>query len=120
MKDLARTATPTLLAGELALIRQIVTDHAAWLETPGQRHALIIELFRQLSLLDFQALRGSAEWRTYIALHATYLSLADDDLRRQVQAALAQSGRDHVERIAAAWELMTGLFGRGSVASSTL
>jgi AcrR family transcriptional regulator len=111
VKDLARTATPTLLAGELALIRQIVADHATWLETPGQRHALIVELFRQLSLLDFQALRGSAEWRTYIALHATYLSLADDDLRRQVQAALAESERDHVESVAAAWELMAGLFG---------
>jgi AcrR family transcriptional regulator len=111
VKDLARTATPTLLAGELALIRQIVADRAAWLETPGQRHALIIELFRQLSMLDFQALRGSAEWRTYIALHATYLSLSDDDLRGQVQASLAESERDHIDGVAAAWELMTHLFG---------
>ncbi len=111
VKDLARTATPTLLAGELALIRQIVADHADWLETPGQRHALIVELFRQLSLLDFDALRTSAEWRTYIALHATYFSLADDELRTQVQAALAQSERDHVESVAAAWQLMTQLLG---------
>ncbi len=111
VKDLARTATPTLLTAELALIRQIVTDRADWLETPGQRHSLIIELFRQLALLDFQALRDSAEWRTYVALHATYLSLADDELRSQVQAALAQSERDHVESVAAAWELLAGLFG---------
>ncbi len=111
VKDLARTATPTLLAGELALIRQIVADRADWLETPGQRHALIVELFRQLSLLDFQALRGSPEWRTYVALQATYLSLADDELRGQVRAALAQSERDHIESVAAAWELMTHLFG---------
>jgi AcrR family transcriptional regulator len=111
VKDLARTATPTLLASELALIRQIVADHADWLETPGQRHALIVELFRQLSLLDFQALHGSPEWRTYIALHATYLSLADDELRSQVRAALTESERDHVARVAAAWELLTSLFG---------
>jgi AcrR family transcriptional regulator len=111
VKELARTATPNLLAGELALIRQIVADHGAWLETPGQRQALIVELFRQLSMLDFQALRGSPEWRTYIALHATYLSLADDELRSQVQAALAHSERDHVARVAAAWELLTHLFG---------
>jgi AcrR family transcriptional regulator len=111
VQDLARTATPTLLAGELALIRQIVADHAAWLETPVQRHALIVELFRQLSLLDFDALRCSPEWRTYIALHATYLSLADNELRSQVQAALAESEHDHVTRVAAAWELLTGLLG---------
>jgi AcrR family transcriptional regulator len=111
VKDLARTATPTLLAGELALIRRIVADHASWLETPGERHSLIIELFRQLSMLDFHALAGSAEWRTYIALHATYLSLADDGLRSQVQAALAESERDHVARVAAAWEHLSHLFG---------
>jgi AcrR family transcriptional regulator len=111
VKDLARTATPTLLAGELALIRQIVADRADWLEAPGQRHALIVELFRQLSMLDFQALHGSPEWRTYIALHATYLSLADDELRSQVRAALTESERDHVARVAAAWELLTSLFG---------
>jgi|SRR5580700_363951 AcrR family transcriptional regulator len=111
VKDLARTATPTLLAGELALVRQIVADHASWLETPGQRHSLIVELFRQLSMLDFHALAGSAEWRTYIALHATYLSLADDGLRGEVRAALAESERDHVARVAAAWELLTHLFG---------
>ena len=89
MKDLARTATPSLLAGEMALIRQIVADHAAWLETPEQRHSLVIELFRQLSVLDFEALSGSPEWRTHIALRATYLSLADDELRSQIQASLA-------------------------------
>jgi AcrR family transcriptional regulator len=111
VKDLARTATPALLAGELALIRQIAAAGAAWLETPGGRHALIVELFRQLPLLDFRALRGSAEWRTYVALHATYLSLADDELRGQVRAALAESERDHVESVAAAWELMTHLLG---------
>ena len=111
VKDLARTATPSLLAGEMALIRQIVADHAAWLETPEQRHSLVIELFRQLSVLDFEALSGSPEWRTYIALHATYLSLADDELRSQIQASLAQSERDHVARVAASWDLLAGLFG---------
>ncbi len=111
VKDLARTATPSLLAEEMALIRQIVADHATWLEAPDQRHSLVIELFRQLSVLDFEALRGSAEWRTYIALHATYLSLADDELRSQIQASLAQSEREHIARVAAAWDLLAGLLG---------
>lgn len=111
VKDLARNAVPTILTDELTMIRQIVADRADWLNTPAKRHSLIAELFRQLALLDFQTLRDSAEWRTYVALHATYLSLADDELRSQVQAALAQSEQEHAERVAAAWKLLTGLLG---------
>jgi AcrR family transcriptional regulator len=111
VKDLARNAVPTILTDELTMIRQIVADRADWLETPGQRRSLIAELFRRLALLDFEALRDSAEWRTYVALHATYLSLADDGLRSQVQAALAESEQEHAGRVAAAWELLTGLLG---------
>ena len=45
----------------------------------------MLELFRQLSLLDFQALYLSPQWRTYLALHATFMSLADGDLRDEVR-----------------------------------
>jgi AcrR family transcriptional regulator len=111
VQDLARNATPTILTEELTLIRQIVADSTDGLETAGQRHALIVELIRQLSLLDFQTLHGSPEWRTYIGLHATYLSLADEELRSRVQAALARSERDHNARVAAAWKHLASLFG---------
>ena len=67
----------------------------------GRRH-LILELFRQLSLLDFRALYGSPQWRTYLALHATFMSLADGDLRDEVQAILARSERERTARVAAA------------------
>jgi hypothetical protein len=63
------------------------------------------------SLLDFQTLYASAEWRTYIALHATFMSLAEGELRDQVQATLAQSERGFIGRVAATWELLCGLFG---------
>ncbi len=111
VKDLARNAVPAILADELTMIRQIVADRADWLDTPAQRRSLIAELFRQLALLDFQTLRESPPWQTYVALHATYLSLADDELRSQVQAALAQSEQEHARRVAAAWKLLTGLLG---------
>lgn len=111
VKELATNAIPGILADELELIGRIVAGHQDWLETPELRHGLVIELFRQLSLLDFQALYGSPEWRTYLALHATFLSIADGELRDQVQAALAQSERDHIARVARAWEHLTGLFG---------
>jgi len=111
VRELARTATPTIVDDEVAMIREIVADRLDWLETPELRHSLVVELFRRLALLDFDTLYGSAGWRTYIALHATFMSLADGDLRDQVQAALAESERAHLARIAAAWQQLAELFG---------
>ncbi len=111
VRELARNATPTIVDDELAMIREIVAGHLDWLETPELRHGLVVELFRRLAVLDFDTLYGSAGWRTYIALHATFMSLADGDLRDQVQAALAESERAHLARIAAAWQRLAGLFG---------
>ena len=111
VKELARSATPTIVDDELALIRRIVAERLDWLDTPGRRHSLVIELLRQLAPFDFQALYGSARWRTYLALHATFLSLADGQLRDQIGEALARSERDHRARVAHAWELLAGLFG---------
>jgi AcrR family transcriptional regulator len=111
VKELARTATPTILADEVALIREVFAERTDWLESATLRQGLVAELFRRLSLLDFQTLSGSAEWRTYVALHATFMSLADDELRAQVQAALAESEREHLIRVASAWEQLAGLLG---------
>jgi AcrR family transcriptional regulator len=111
VKELARSAIPTILDDELALIRRVVTERLDWLDAPERRHGLVIELIRQLALLDFQQLLGSAQWRTYLALNATFLSLADGELQDQVGEALAQSEHAHRARVAKAWELMAGLFG---------
>jgi len=111
VKELARTATPTIAAQEVALIREVFAERTDWLDSAALRQGLVAELFRRLSLLDFQTLSGSAEWRTYVALHATFMSLADDELRAQVQGALAESEREHLGRVASAWEQLAGLLG---------
>lgn len=111
VRELARNAAPTIIEEELAMIRGIVAERLDWLETPELRRSLLAELLRQLALLDFATLYGSAAWRTYLALHATFMSLSDGDLRDQVQAALAQSERGQLARIAAAWRRLAGLFG---------
>jgi AcrR family transcriptional regulator len=111
VRELARNATPTIQAEERELVGRIVAERADWLDTPEGRQSLIAELFRQLSVLDFQTLSDSAEWRTYLALHATFVSIADDELREQVQAALAESERDHIAAVATAWTQLTGLLG---------
>jgi len=111
VRQLAKDATPAIVEDELELMRQIAVSRPDWLETPELRRRLLLELFRQLSLLDFQAMLGSPGWRTYLALHATFVSLADGDLRDQVQAALNQSEQAHNARIAQAWRQLTALFG---------
>ncbi|MGP8000678.1 MAG: TetR/AcrR family transcriptional regulator [Streptosporangiaceae bacterium] len=111
VKELAKDATPNIAHDELALLHEVVAGHLDWLDTPELRHRLLLELFRQLAVLDFEALYGSPAWRTYIALHATFLSLADGALRDQVQAELARSERDRMARVAAAWRQLTTLFG---------
>lgn len=111
VKELAKNATPAIVGDELELIKTIVAGHLEWLGTPELRRGLIVELFRQLALFDFQALYGSAEWRTYIALHATFMSLANGGLRDQVRGTLAQSEHGRIARVAAAWKQLAGLFG---------
>lgn len=109
--ELAKNPTPGIVTDEMDLIRRIVAGRLDQLADPQARHALIVELFRQLSVLDFQTLYSSPGWRTYLALHATVLSLADGGLRDQVQAALGQAEQTHLARVARAWELMAGLLG---------
>jgi AcrR family transcriptional regulator len=111
VKELARDATPTIVNDEIDLMRRVVAEHPDWLETPELRHDLLGELFRQLALFDFQTIYGSAGWRTYFALHATVMSLAEGDLRDAVQASLAKSERSRNTRVANAWEQLAGLFG---------
>ena len=111
VKELAKDATPGIVNDEIELMRTIVKERLHWLETPELRQALVVELLRQLSLLDFQAIYSSPQWRTYIALNAASMGLVDGDLRDEVQTALARSENDRGERIAKAWEIMAQIFG---------
>lgn len=111
VKELARSASPAVIADEISLIKQVLSEHLDWLETPQLRHSLILELIRQLALLDFQSILASPGWRTYLALHATFSGLSNGELRDQVQAALAEAEADHVALVARAWHRIAGLFG---------
>ena len=111
VRELAKDATPTLVNDEMAMMRRVIGEHHDWIETPEKRRGLLLELFRQLSVLDFEAVYGSPQWRTYIALHATFMSLVDVDLRQQVQLALSQTEQDRIARIASSWEQISALFG---------
>jgi AcrR family transcriptional regulator len=111
IKELARNAAPPLAVDELTLIRQILAEHIDWLEQTDLRQRLMMDLIRQLALLDFQTVYASPGWRTYLALHATFLSLADGRLRDEVQRILAASERDRMSRVAQSWQRLATLFG---------
>jgi AcrR family transcriptional regulator len=111
VKELARSASPTIVYDEIELMKRILSEHLDWLQTPQTRHSLILELIRQLALLDFQAIVTSPGWRTYLALHATFSSLTDGDLRDQIQLALAQAEATRTAQVARAWRQLAGLFG---------
>jgi AcrR family transcriptional regulator len=112
VKELAKEALPPgIIDDEYDLLRRVVAGHPDGLDTPELRHNLLTEVFRQMALLDFKALNGSAEWRTYVALQAAFMSLADGELRDQVQDALARSEQARLTRVTGAWEQLAGLFG---------
>lgn len=111
VKELARSASPAIIADEISLMKQVLSEHLDWLETPQMRHSLILELIRQLALLDFQSILASPGWRTYLALHATFSGLSNGELRDQVQAALAHAEAGQVTLVARAWHQIAGLFG---------
>lgn len=111
VKELAMTASPTIIRDEIQLVKQVLAEHPDWLATPELRHALILELIRRLAVLDFQAILASPGWRTYLALHATFSSLTDTALREQVRAALALAESARTAQVARAWQQLAGLFG---------
>ncbi|MBO3752700.1 TetR/AcrR family transcriptional regulator [Streptosporangiaceae bacterium NEAU-GS5] len=111
VKQLAATAGPAIVDAEIRLIKRVLSEHLDWLQTPRRRHGLVLELIRQLALLDFQSILASPAWRTYLALHATFSGLAEGELRDQIQAALAQAEAARTAQIAQAWQLLAGMFG---------
>jgi AcrR family transcriptional regulator len=114
LRELAGATSPATIPGgdaAVELIKRVALEHLDWLDVRELRHDLVVELLRQGALRDFEIVHGSTEWRTYLALHATFLSLADGDLRDDVRITLAQSERGFITRIARSYEQMADLFG---------
>ncbi len=113
VRELARAATPRAVVENASwgLITGLVRADAERLADPNERWSLGVELMRQAADGDFAVMHASAEWRTYLALNATFLSITDPVLRAEVQAALAAAQQRFVDGIAAGWQLLAGLLG---------
>ncbi|MCK2218560.1 TetR/AcrR family transcriptional regulator [Actinomadura sp. ATCC 31491] len=114
LRELAGGAAPAAapaLETTREVLDAVLAAHAGDLATPEGRHDLVTELLRATAVSDFEAVHGSPEWRTYLALQATFLSLPEGDLRADVQAALARSEQRFVERVARGWEAVATALG---------
>ncbi|NIH78980.1 TetR/AcrR family transcriptional regulator [Amycolatopsis viridis] len=94
-----------------ALVRRILSERLDTLTTPDGRRAAAAELIRETTLLDFQHILGSPQWRTYLALTVTVAGLPEGDLRHEVTAALAASERTFTGRIAHSHRVVADLLG---------
>ncbi|OZM84401.1 hypothetical protein CFP66_05955 [Pseudonocardia sp. MH-G8] len=112
LRELARAAAPASVGGRATtdtLLAGIAAERLEALGTPEGRRTLLLELFRREQ--DFEIVHRSTEWRTYLALHATFLGLPDGALQDEVRSALTESERGFTTRIAAAWQEWSELFG---------
>ncbi|MFG3342641.1 TetR/AcrR family transcriptional regulator [Glycomyces sp. NPDC048151] len=111
LRALAKGGSPADFGSEASLrgIVRAVLDRTELLGTEEGRAAVFAEMLR--ANRDFEQVRESSTWRTYLALHATFLSLDDGPLRTDVQAALAETERGFVERIAASHRMLAELLG---------
>lgn len=114
LRELAKGASPAIAGVNpeaVAAAGRIILEHRDWLKEPRLRPALAAEVLRQGAPQELQIFGDAPEWRTYIALHATFLSLPGGELRTEVQASLEESERSLAARLAGAYELLTGLLG---------
>ena len=114
LRELARAAVPATIVSEaegMAGIRAIAAVHPEWLDDAAHRRDLLIEFIRLGALHDFEAMLDSTEWRTYLALHATFMGVEDPQLREELAAGLAGSEERFVSAIARSWARMCALFG---------
>jgi len=114
LKRLAAGASPAIGGtnpAAVAAINETVLAHLDWLKTPKLRRALAAEVLRRAALGEFETFHASPEWRTYYALQATFLSLPDGELRREVADALIGSERILMTGVARAYAEMAKLLG---------
>lgn len=114
LRELARASRPTTayaLAGSPAAVARLALAHLGEAATPDGRRDLVLELIRRAGLGEFEITSRSPEWRTYLALHATFLSVADEGLRGELEASLGASERGFIGSVAASWEAVSKLFG---------
>ncbi|WP_017623879.1 TetR/AcrR family transcriptional regulator [Nocardiopsis chromatogenes] len=112
--ELARGASPAVGGSNPEAVRGVertVLEHLDRLRVPSQRVGVAAEVLRRGAPRELETFLNSPEWRTYLALHATFLSLPESGFRERVRLALAESERRFASRLAAFYEQCAALLG---------
>lgn len=101
---------------ELGELVDLLAARADELHTAQGRRDLVVEALRRSAQADFDRVRTSPRWRTYLAITATCRGLPPGALRSDVQAALAQTEEGFVAHRAGVFARMPDLLGYRLVA----
>lgn len=111
---LARGQAPMASRGSraaTATVRHTTLRHPELLESAESRQRLVAEILREVTWQDFEHIRGSDDWNTYLALTVTFIGLPAGELRKQVQEELAVSEQAFIDHAAANTRVVANLFG---------
>ncbi len=114
LRELARASRPATayaMAGSPSAVARLALANLDQAGASEGRRDLVLELIRQAALGEFEITSRSPEWRTYIALHATFLSISDEGLRGDLEADLGASEHGFISGVAATWEHLTEVVG---------
>lgn len=97
--------------GTITVAGTVVAERLDMLQTPEGRRCVMREAVRQGARQNFQAIVTSTQWRTYVALTATILSMPDNEVRQRVKAALQNAEREFIRRMVLFYEDMAVILG---------
>jgi len=101
--ELARATEPMSMTGTQEAsdaVSAVILRHLELLASEAGRLQLAVEVLREVGVADFQRVLATPQWRTYLALTVSAVSMPEGGLRDQVLATLAASERAFIEGIA--------------------
>jgi AcrR family transcriptional regulator len=95
----------------VALVERLVAENRERIRTPDGRRWLLTEAVRRGVELNWKTLQESPQWRTYVAITATVVSLPAGEVRARIQAALEGAEQQFVSLMVGFYERMAAAVG---------
>lgn len=83
----------------IEVVRAVVYERRAELDTPEGRRAVLREAVRQGAQRNFVAVLTSPHWRTYVALNATVNSILDQETKAELHATLCEAEKAFIAKM---------------------
>lgn len=95
----------------ILLARSVIAENLGQLASPEGRFLLMREAVRQAAEQNFNTVVSSSQWRSYVALTATALSLQDESTQARVVTALQEAERVFISRMSRFYQDMSLILG---------